>query len=61
VCCSGLQWVGGPGDGRLETAGRHCSGLQWVGGPRDGRLETASWHCSSAVGYSWWTNREMTG
>ena len=35
-CCSGLHWVGGPGDGRLETAGRHCSGLQLVGGPGDG-------------------------
>ena len=26
-CCSGLQWVGGLGDGWLETAGRV---LQWV-------------------------------
>ena len=23
--CSWLQWEDGPGDGRLETAGRHCS------------------------------------
>jgi len=34
-CCSGLQWVGGPGDGWLETAGRV---LQWVTvGGRTGR------------------------
>jgi len=40
-CCSGLQWVGGLGDGWLETVG---SVLQWVTvgrGEGDGWLKTA--------------------